>query len=92
MNEDIMTVKQLRDRLDDMIKRGEEQNINVGDYKIVCLDNYLHCGETGIDYVKKEFILRGHLFNVKVFHELFKLNSDIKKRVDKFYKDTYRED
>jgi len=89
MDNNVMTVRQLRDRLDDMIKRGEEQNINIGDYKIVCLDNPLHSGETGIDYVKQEFVLRGHLFNVKIFNELFKLNSDIKKRVDKFYKDIY---
>ena len=89
MDENIMTVRQLRDRLDDMMKRGDELDINIGDYKIVCLDNPLHEDELGVDYTKKNVQFRGHLFNVKVFDELFKLNDDIKKRVDKFYKNTY---
>lgn len=77
--EDILTVNDLLEKLNELSKAG------YGGMKIKCEDCYLHDDEIARDYGCNELVFHGYLFNQPIAEKISTLREDIKLACDKFY-------
>lgn len=75
-----MTVKEFADYLNILVEN------NCGDYNIKCIDKEPSMDEVGVNHIEKSVILRGYLYSSVAAYKVAKLNRDIEKAIEEFYK------
>ena len=72
--------------VDDLIKELQKlQSNGCGDMKIKCSDNYIHKDEIGFNYLTREVVFRGNIYNFSMTKRIQKFCDDIKKAEQTFY-------
>lgn len=80
MENNFLTVGSLKEKLDKLIDAG------YGDMKIKCQDGYLHTDEIGVDYMTKEVLFRGMLYNFPPSDKVKKFCAGVQKLSDEFWR------
>lgn len=79
MENNILTVDGLIDKLNNLSRSG------YGDMKIKCQDHFIHEDEIGFNYIAKEVLIRGMLYNFPVSEKVNEFNEDIQKAYRKYW-------
>lgn len=79
MDNNFLTVDILLGKLKELSKTG------YGDMKIKCQDSYLHEDEIGINFLSREMLLRGYLYNFPIAKMVNEFKDDIEKAYRKYY-------
>lgn len=79
MDNNFLTVDILLGKLKGLSEAG------YGDMKIKCQDSYLHEDEIGIDFLAREILLRGYLYNFPITKRVNEFKDDIERAYRKYY-------
>lgn len=73
MKDNFLTVDKLKQIFDSLSESG------YGDMKIKCRDGYLHSDEITYDYMQREILFRGMIYNFSPTEKVKRFNMDIQK-------------